>query len=89
MTLTRSHRPHTPPRPGRLRRPLLKHVSTWLLALAAASTGAAHAFDLQGHRGARGLAPENTLAAFRTATRWPPSAPPWPSASTRWSWTCT
>jgi glycerophosphoryl diester phosphodiesterase len=25
------------------------------------------AFDLQGHRGARGLAPENTLAAFRTA----------------------
>jgi glycerophosphoryl diester phosphodiesterase len=27
----------------------------------------AEAFDLQGHRGARGLAPENTLAAFRTA----------------------
>jgi glycerophosphoryl diester phosphodiesterase len=27
----------------------------------------AGAFDLQGHRGARGLAPENTLAAFRTA----------------------
>ena len=25
------------------------------------------AFDLQGHRGARGLAPENTLAASRTA----------------------
>jgi glycerophosphoryl diester phosphodiesterase len=25
------------------------------------------AFDLQGHRGARGLAPENTLAAFATA----------------------
>jgi glycerophosphoryl diester phosphodiesterase len=25
------------------------------------------AFDAQGHRGARGLAPENTLAAFRTA----------------------
>ena len=25
------------------------------------------AFDLQGHRGARGLAPENTLAGFRTA----------------------
>ena len=24
-------------------------------------------FDLQGHRGARGLAPENTLAAFKTA----------------------
>jgi len=33
--------------------------------------GAAHppeaGFDLQGHRGARGLAPENTLAAFRRA----------------------
>ena len=27
----------------------------------------AAAFDLQGHRGARGLAPENTLAGFRTA----------------------
>jgi glycerophosphoryl diester phosphodiesterase len=27
----------------------------------------AAAFDLQGHRGARGLAPENTLAAFRRA----------------------
>ncbi len=26
--------------------------------------GTAQAFDLQGHRGARGLAPENTLAAF-------------------------
>jgi glycerophosphoryl diester phosphodiesterase len=27
----------------------------------------AHAIDLQGHRGARGLAPENTLAGFRIA----------------------
>ena len=27
----------------------------------------AGAFDLQGHRGARGLAPENTLPAFATA----------------------
>jgi glycerophosphoryl diester phosphodiesterase len=35
-------------------------------ALLAISDGAA-AFDLQGHRGARGLAPENTLAGFRTA----------------------
>ena len=41
-------------------------ASAVLLALAAATT-AAQAFDLQGHRGARGLAPENTLAAFRTA----------------------
>jgi hypothetical protein len=31
-----------------------------------AATPAA-AFDVQGHRGARGLAPENTLAGFRTA----------------------
>ena len=28
---------------------------------------AVHAFDLQGHRGARGLAPENTLPAFAAA----------------------
>jgi glycerophosphoryl diester phosphodiesterase len=37
------------------------------VAVAAAAPSSAHAFDLQGHRGARGLAPENTLAAFRTA----------------------
>src|SRR6476661_9465447 len=34
-----------------------------LLALCAG----AHALDLQGHRGARGLAPENTLPAFERA----------------------
>ncbi len=42
-----------------------------LAALALASLGLAPlpslAFDLQGHRGARGLAPENTLPAFRKA----------------------
>ena len=41
----------------------------WLslaLALACAAASAA-AFDLQGHRGARGLAPENTLPAFERA----------------------
>jgi len=38
------------------------------LLLAGALAGcAAPGFDLQGHRGARGLAPENTLAAFDTA----------------------
>lgn len=30
-------------------------------------TGSAHALDLQGHRGARGLSPENTLPAFAQA----------------------
>jgi glycerophosphoryl diester phosphodiesterase len=37
-------------------------VTLWLSLAAAAP-----AFDLEGHRGARGLAPENTLAAFRRA----------------------
>lgn len=36
-------------------------------ALVALLPLAAVAFDLQGHRGARGLAPENTMAAFRAA----------------------
>jgi glycerophosphoryl diester phosphodiesterase len=35
-----------------------------LIALALCVGAAAHAFDLQGHRGARGLMPENTLAGF-------------------------
>jgi glycerophosphoryl diester phosphodiesterase len=35
--------------------------------LACCVTLAAHAFDLEGHRGARGLAPENTLPAFAKA----------------------
>ena len=32
-------------------------------------SGAAHAFDLQAHRGGRGLHPENTLTAFESAAR--------------------
>ena len=41
-----------------------------LVALCAiALCAGAGAFDLQGHRGARGLAPENTLAAFERALR--------------------
>lgn len=42
----------------------MKPLLTIALLLAAMP---AIAFDLQGHRGARGLAPENTLAAFDTA----------------------
>ena len=48
-------------------------VGTMLLArllaisLAVFATTGAAAFDLQGHRGARGLAPENTLTAFQIA----------------------
>ena len=38
-----------------------------LAALAVLLGGCATPFDLQGHRGARGLAPENTLAAFARA----------------------
>ena len=39
----------------------------WTVALLAAVSVQAAAFDLQGHRGARGLAPENTLPAFERA----------------------
>jgi glycerophosphoryl diester phosphodiesterase len=38
-----------------------------IAALVLLSGCATHTFDLQGHRGARGLAPENTLAAFERA----------------------
>ena len=38
-----------------------------LLLAALLAAGPAIAFDLQGHRGARGLAPENTLAGFDAA----------------------
>jgi len=38
-----------------------------LAAFLAACMNSAAAFDLQGHRGARGLAPENTLTAFARA----------------------
>lgn len=42
-------------------------LRTFLVALACSLPLAAQAFDLQGHRGARGLAPENTLPAFAAA----------------------
>ncbi len=38
-----------------------------VFAAALASLAPAHAFDLQGHRGARGLAPENTLPGWKKA----------------------
>ena len=42
--------------------------ATWLAAAAIAfAAQGAFAFDLQGHRGARGLMPENTLPAFERA----------------------
>ena len=46
-----------------LRRSLMLAIGGVTLAL----LQTVHAFDLQGHRGARGLAPENTVAAFREA----------------------
>lgn len=42
-------------------------MATAVLATLFTAGMSAAAFDLQGHRGARGLAPENTLAAFRLA----------------------
>ncbi len=56
-------------------RPLLLLALTAMLALAGAcgdsrpaqTTGGVAAYDLQGHRGARGLRPENTLPAFEEA----------------------
>ena len=41
--------------------------ATTALVVALALSFAAHAFDLQGHRGARGLLPENTLPSFERA----------------------
>src|SRR5436190_3585161 len=38
-----------------------------LIAAAMIASGSANAFDLQGHRGTRGLAPENTIPAFTRA----------------------
>lgn len=46
----------------------MKHIILPVTALAFMILPA-HAFDLQGHRGARGLAPENTIIGFETALR--------------------
>ena len=50
----------------RVSRPAARIAIT--LALASFAASSALAFDVQGHRGARGLAPENTMAAFARAT---------------------
>ena len=42
-------------------------AATWLALMPLAGVPAAADFDLEGHRGTRGLAPENTLAAFARA----------------------
>ena len=44
-------------------------LAVWLLSalLCTATAVQAEGFDLQGHRGARALAPENTLAGFTRA----------------------
>jgi glycerophosphoryl diester phosphodiesterase len=46
---------------------MTRTIGAAIVAASALAATAAHAFDLQGHRGARGLAPENTLAGFATA----------------------
>ncbi len=47
---------------------MIRHLFTAALAALATFTGhGSQAFDLQGHRGARGLMPENTLPAFQKA----------------------
>src|SRR5882757_7812 len=56
------------PRRGPCSRPILiSRIASLACAIWAASAGMAAAFDLQAHRGGRGLTPENTLAAFRKA----------------------
>lgn len=44
-------------------------LKRWGLALALLASANALAFDLQAHRGGRGLLPENTLASFENAIR--------------------
>src|SRR6476619_3882515 len=44
-----------------------KIIAAAIVIVSVVLCSAAGAFDLQGHRGARGLAPENTLPAFRAA----------------------
>ena len=58
----------TPTLGARVKKPSrVKAVYAALVACGLACATPALALDVEGHRGARGLAPENTLAAFRTA----------------------
>lgn len=45
----------------------MKIIGIIVTATSLVTATMAHGFDLQGHRGARGLAPENTIEAFKTA----------------------
>jgi glycerophosphoryl diester phosphodiesterase len=56
------------PRPPKPLKPHAPRIATLAASLLLAALPAL-AFDLQGHRGARGLAPENTLPGFATALR--------------------
>lgn len=57
----------TPPSPPVQRLTWLRWSCTTAVGLSMWCAGAALAFDAQGHRGARGLAPENTLVGFEHA----------------------
>ncbi len=46
---------------------MIQGIGTTVLVGCIMASTAAHAFDLQGHRGARGLAPENSLEGFALA----------------------
>jgi glycerophosphoryl diester phosphodiesterase len=50
-----------------IRRGIAAGIVLAALTIGAGSGGSGMAFDLQGHRGARGLAPENTLEGFAVA----------------------
>jgi glycerophosphoryl diester phosphodiesterase len=53
--------------PVHLRRRIQKAIYGSFIIGVIGLTNVAHGFDLQGHRGARGLMPENTLPGFATA----------------------
>jgi glycerophosphoryl diester phosphodiesterase len=46
---------------------MIRPLRAFAVVLALGACAGASAFDVEGHRGARGLAPENTMAAFRLA----------------------